>query len=266
MNCTKLKFNMKKTQFLVVSKKNHNHYKNLKLHYEGNTIEQVRQARLLGVYFTWNCSQDYFIRDMPNNLVTWLERRYKMLYKIRKQCEPKVFKCLAHGLVMSKIEFCISFWSQTTEVNKDRVRVIMNKTVRLANGKTLMDKIRNRELYATQSWLNLDALRTFHDIGLLRTIMRKKTPLNMYNAVVGNIENPYRVRTRQRTLGQIQYTRDNTSIYTSRYDSFQCRAVRAYNDLPKDLIGKYYDPRIVRDPDKAERNDLRMHLIEHQFN
>ena len=91
MNSTKLKFNMKKTQFLVVSKKNHNHYKNLKLNYEGTSIEQVREARLLGVYFTWNCSQDYFIRDMPNNLVTWLERRYKMLYKIRNQCEPKVF-------------------------------------------------------------------------------------------------------------------------------------------------------------------------------
>ena len=266
MNSTKLKFNMKKTQFLIVSKKNHNHYKNLKLNYEGNTIEQVREARLLGVYFTWNCSQDYFIRDMPNNLVTWLERRYKMLYKIRNQCEPKVFKCIAHGLVMSKIEFCIQFWAQTTELNKDRIRVIMNKTCRLANGVTLLDKIRNKELYRRQSWLNLDALQKFHDIGLLRTIMRTQTPLNMYNAVIGNVENPYRIRTRQRTTGQIQYTRNNTSVYTSRHDSFQCRAIRAYNDLPRDLIGKYYDPRLVRDPDKAERNDLRRHLIEHQFN
>ena len=163
---------------------------------------------------------------------------------------------------MSKIEFCIQFWAQTTELNKDRVRVIMNKTCRLANGVTLLDKMRNKELYRRQCWLNLDALQKFHDIGLLRSIMRTKTPLNMYNAVIGNVENPYRIRTRQRTLGQIQYTRDNTSIYTSRYSSFQCRAIRAYNDLPKELIGKYYDPRLVRDPDKAERNDLRLH----QFN
>ena len=83
-----------------------------------------------------------------------------------------------------------------------------------------------------------------------------KTPLNMFNAVIGNVENPYRIRTRQRTTGQIQYTRDNTSIYTSRHSSFQCRAISAYNDLPKDLIGKYYDPRLVRDPDKAEQNDI----------
>ena len=96
--------------------------------------------------------------------------------------------------------------------------------------------------------------------------MRTSTPLNMAQAVSPNIENPYRVRTRQRTKGQIQYNRNNTSVYTSRHDSFQCRAVRAYNDLPPDLIGKYYDPRIVRDPEKAERNDLRRHLIENQFN
>ena len=167
MNANKLKFNMKKTTFLVVSKKNHNHYRNLKLNYDGQCIEQVREARLLGVYFTWNLSQDYFIRDMPNNLLTWLERRYKMLYRIRNSCEPKVFKCLAHGFVMSKIEFCIHFWAQTTELNKDRVRVIMNNTCRLANAVTLKDRIRNKELYRRVSWLNLDALLTFHDIGLV---------------------------------------------------------------------------------------------------
>ena len=257
---------MKKTQLLVISKKNHNHYRNLKLNYEGQVIEQVREARLLGVYFTWNLSQDYFIRDMPNNLLTWLERRYKMLYRIRKSCDPKVFKCLAHGFVMSKIEFCISFWSQTTELNKDRVRVIMNKTCRLANSVTLMDKIRNKELYRRVSWLNLDALQTFHDIGLVRSIMRTGHPLNMAEALRGGVENPYRIRTRQRTVGQIQYTRNNTSIYTSRYDSFMCRAIRSYNNLPADLIGKYYDPDLVWDPVKAEKNDLRRHLMELQFN
>ena len=70
--------------------------------------------------------------------------------------------------------------------------------------------------------------------------MRTGHPLSMAEALLGGVENPYRVRTRQRTVGQIQYERNNTSIYTSRYDSFHCRATRAYNNLPQDLIGKYY--------------------------
>ena len=62
---------------------------------------------------------------MKNNLVSFLNHRLIVLHKLRRKCGDKQFKLLATGLLTSKIVFGISYYGQTTEVLRDKVRMIM---------------------------------------------------------------------------------------------------------------------------------------------
>ena len=104
---------------------------------------------------------------MPNNLVAFCNRRLGTLRRIRPWIADKQFLLLAHGLVVSKLLFGIQYWWQTTELMRDKARLILNELVRLCNGVTLFDRLRTKDLYKRIGWLNLDYLAEMHDQLLL---------------------------------------------------------------------------------------------------
>ena len=161
---------------------------------------------------------------MPNNLIAFCNRRIGTLRRIRPWIADNQFLLLAHGLVVSKLLFGIQFYWQTTEMLRDKVRLVLNELVRLCNKATLFDRLKTKKLYHNIGWLNMDYLADLHNQFLLISITRYMTPKNMASIMWGE---KYKATaqgptTRSRAAGVISLNRDNQSIYTRIYHLSCC--------------------------------------------
>ena len=81
MNSHKLKFNFKKTEYLLLllRQKTHDKHKQLVLRMNGQVVQQKKVVRLLGLYITYNMDQKHYIKQMKNNLMSFLSQRFAVL-------------------------------------------------------------------------------------------------------------------------------------------------------------------------------------------
>ena len=263
MNSNKLVFNGSKTELLVVSNKRHGLYKDLKLTMDGAVVHQKMAVRMLGLYLTHNLRQDYFIHQMKNNLVSFLNHRLSVLYKLRRKCGDKQFKLLATGLLTSKIVFGISYYGQTTEVLRDKIRMIMNKMVRLSTNSSLADRRRTKDLYKSLEFLTWDSIFATQDLNLLWKMISFNTPKHLSNKLTTERDQRMRgIRTRATTNPYyVPLTRDNQGIYKQRSDAFLARALRRAENLDKDVHRKMT---MTLDM-KKRKKILKTHFLEKDF-
>ena len=146
-------------------------YKDLKLTMRNGTVKHQKSARMLGLQLTYNLRLDWYICQMPGNLVSSLNQRMYVLSKLKKRCGNQQFRLLVYGLLYSKAGYCIQQWSQCTEVLKDKIRMIFNRAVRLGTGTRLIEHRRTQSMYKELSFLSFDALVDSHDLSLLMSIM-----------------------------------------------------------------------------------------------
>ena len=126
MNSHKLKFNFKKTEFVVVAPKTHDKHKQLVLRMNGQVVQQKKVARLLGLYISYNMDQKHFIKQMKNNLMSFLSQRFAVLTMMAERACIKNRKQLAYGLIYSKLIFGIQYWiSECSETQKNEIQVLM---------------------------------------------------------------------------------------------------------------------------------------------
>ena len=85
MDSNQLVFNSMKTELLVISRKNQNIYKELRLTMKDGKIAPQRSCRMLGLYLTYNLRQDWYISQMKGNLISFLNKRMYVLSKLRSK-------------------------------------------------------------------------------------------------------------------------------------------------------------------------------------
>ena len=210
-----------------------------------------------------NLRQDYFIHQMKNNLVSFLNHRLSVLYKLRRKCGDKQFKLLATGLLTSKIVFGISYYGQTTEVLRDKIRMIMNKMVRLSTNSSLADRRRTKDLYKSLEFLTWDSIFATQDLNLLWKMISFNTPKHLSNKLTTERDQRMRgIRTRATTNPYyVPLTRDNQGIYKQRSDAFLARALRRAENLDKDVHRKMT---MTLDM-KKRKKILKTHFLEKDF-
>ena len=126
MDSHRLKFNFKKTEFVVVAPKTHNRHKQLVLKMNGQEVTQKKEARLLGLYITYNMSQSHYVEDMKNNLLSFLSQRFAVLAIMSERACIKNRKQLAYGLIYSKLIFGIQYWiSECSEAQKKEIQILL---------------------------------------------------------------------------------------------------------------------------------------------
>ena len=238
MNSNKLVFNSSKTELLVISNNKHKIYKELKLTMDGVVVHQKNAVRMLGLYLTYNMRQEYYISQMKNNLVSFLNYRLKILQQLRNKCGDKQFKLLATGLLTSKIVFGINFYGQTTEIQRDKVRMIMNRMVRMSTNTSLAERKRTKDLYKSLEWLTWDSLLATQDLNLLWKLIVYHTPQHLSDHLTE--ERNQRARSGMQTRAssnpvRVPLTRNNQGTYKYRADAFMSRALRTADGLRKDI-------------------------------
>ena len=266
MNATKLKFNFKKTEFVVAAPKRHSDYKDLVLNFEGMVVKQQLHARLLGLQVSWNLTHEWYVAGMKDNLISSLNKRLYVLQKLQNKCPKKCLKNLAHGLIFSKLNFGIQYWSRPlSEELWKKIQVIVNKAARVVlTVKPLQMHV--RDLYRVLDWLPANECRDFADLNLFWSIKHYEIPLNLSNMFKShNQENMNEGRrvTRSITQNSINRTQENDSRLSIRAESFVPRMVKTFNELDQefkslpDLRDKYGNPLSTEDKFKSLKCSLR---------
>ena len=153
MNAQKLRFNFKKTEFVVTSPRRHEQHSWLVLNFEGSAVKQQLHARLLGLQSSWNLSHTWYMAEMKNNLIASLRQRLFVLGQLRDKCPKLCLKNLAHGLIYSKLCFGIQYWSSPLpDMYWDQIQVIMNRAARIVLKIKTLD-MHVLDMYRVLDWL-----------------------------------------------------------------------------------------------------------------
>ena len=185
MNANLLSFNRDKTEMVLVTRGSREPYRDLKLTMGDQVIRPKRACRMLGMQFTWNMREDWYINQMKGNLISFLNQRIYFLSKLRPKVRDKQFRALTYGLLFSKIYFCVQKYGNCTEILKDKIRITCNRAVRMCSNITLADRRRTRDTYYENKFLTFDGILRSQDVSLLWSVMYSYTPTYLATKVWG---------------------------------------------------------------------------------
>ena len=113
------------------------------------TVHETQQAKLLGL----KISNDLCWKAHVKDVCTELDQRIGVLKRLQYVFSRKNLQMLADGLVMSKIRYGISIYSQTRLLETDpqigliqKLQVKQNKAMRIVLKKRCLDKVSTESL------------------------------------------------------------------------------------------------------------------------
>ena len=131
---------------MVTAPARHDNYKDLVLNFDGSVVKQQLHARLLGLQVSWNLTHTWYVSEMKDNLLASLSKRLFVLQKLQNSCTKKSLKNLAHGLIYSKLNFGIQYWSRPlTDELWNKIVVIVNRAARVVLKIRNLDKMQPPE-------------------------------------------------------------------------------------------------------------------------
>ena len=252
MRANSLAFNAKKTQVVHTSVKGRQPPE-IDLVLDGELIVPVSSARLLGLQVTHDLDQKHYIMDMEGSLLSQLSSRFNGLKCLKGVTNQQKLKELAKGIIISKVEFGLPFWGNTTEYLLNRVDQLLNDVVRLIFD--LPPRFPNRivkQYYAEIGFLQIRELLAYHDVGTLQSVMKNSAPRSMAEQLNAEFS---RV-TRMREQGALRMTQNTAPAYGPLKKAFLARACYLYNWLPA------YNLPEKRDDPKEYRRLLRERIME----
>ena len=238
MDTTKLKFNFKKTEFVVASPRRHENYSRLVLNMDGSVVKQQLHARLLGLQISWDLTHSWYVAEMKNNLIASLNQRLYVLHRLKNKCPKKCVKNLAHGLIYSKLCFGIQYWTAPlSETIWNQIVVIVNKAARAVLKIRPLD-MHVLDMYRILNWLPASACRDYHCLNLFWSIKLWGKPRNLSIMFESETEQRYeqvdgewhRMQTRSISQHSIRRTQENDSRGI-RAGTFVPRMIKVFNDL-----------------------------------
>ena len=171
----------------------------------------------------------------------FLNTRHSMeAWMLAKFADLKTRKALAEGLILSKVNYCISLWGTTTAGIMKQLQVLQNDVVRTVFG---VGRRRFQEitpLFKKLKWLKLTETLQYHDVISLNSIIKHHTPQDLaekFRPVVRHSHNT-------RSASQL-YLRnpETTSRNTVRSTAYVCRAAKHYEELDEMLKKSLFMPR-----------------------
>ena len=175
---------------------------------------------------------------MKDNLISSLNKRLFILSQLQNKCPKKCLKNLAHGLIYSKLNFGIQYWSRplSDELWK-KIQIIVNKAARIVL-KVRPLQMHVRDLYRVLDWLPASESRDFADLSLFWSIKHYETPHNLSMMLRSHQEAEItegRRVTRSITQNSINRSQDNDSRLALRAASFVPRMVKTFNELDQEF-------------------------------
>ena len=130
-----LLLNVKKTNYMIFTRKRNSGTNSMSLKLGNNEIERTKVARFLGVLVDDKLSWEHHIKAVRNKMARYIGTIFRIKHMLPMKCRILTF----NSLVMSHINFCSLIWGATNKskiemlftVQKKAVRAIMNGPVNL---------------------------------------------------------------------------------------------------------------------------------------
>ena len=173
-------------------------------------------------------------------MLKFLNTRHSMLKMLSKFADLKTRKALAEGLILSKVNYCISLWGTTTAGIMQQIQVVINDVVRTVFG---IGRKRFQELtplYKKLKWLRLTETLQYHDVISLNNVIKYHTPEDLADKFRPIVRHHHNTRAASQLY---QRNPETTSRNTMRNSAYVCRAARHYEVLDEMLKKSLYLPR-----------------------
>ena len=102
-------------------------------------------------------------------MLKFLNKRLNMLKILSKHAAFKSWKALAEGLILSKIDYCVTLWGITMNGILDPIQKVQNKSVRVVFGKRDYRAVTFNQLFKRLKWLKIKETRKYQDTISLHT-------------------------------------------------------------------------------------------------
>ena len=239
MDSNHLKFNSQKTQLIVKTKGVNNMHGYLNLEMGGKVIEQEETVKVLGVVLGQDEKYKEYLVNGKNSMMKFLTTRHNMLKMLAKHADLKARKALAEGLILSKINYCISLWGTTTDTIMQKLHVFVNDVVRTVFGIGRNRFQHLKPLYKKLKWLTVRETLLYHDTITIHSMIKHQTPQDIAAKFNPQCNHSYNTRG---SKSRFRPNPETTSINLVRDKAFVCRAARAYHNIPDLLTESIFLP------------------------
>ena len=235
-----VKFNSDKTQLIVKLKGVNNNHGYLNLKMGDKVIEQESTVKVLGIIISQNEKYKEYLVNSEKSMMKFLNTRHSMLKMLSKYADLKSRKALAEGLILSKLNYCISLWGTTTAGIMQQIQVLLNDVVRTVFGIGRKRFTELDPLYKKLKWLKLTQTLAYHDIISLHTVVKYNTPQDLAKKFKPDVIPTYNTRASRKTFKRNPET---TSINALKQSGYVCRAARLYEGLPELVTDSIFLPK-----------------------
>ena len=124
VNVNGLKLNLKKTNYMIFSRRKLGH--NLNVVIEGTEIQRTSEARFLGVLVDDKLNWSHHIKTLKSKMSRYVGIMYRVKSLLPIQARLQIF----HSFVQSHINFCSLVWGFSAKSNIDSLFVCQKKALR----------------------------------------------------------------------------------------------------------------------------------------
>ena len=157
----------------------------MKIRFDGQEIEKVEFAKFFGVVLSGNMKWNEYIVQNENSLLKYCSKRLTALKLLAKEMPQSQRKILAHGLIISKVTYCISCYAHCPNYLKKRIQDIMSEAARIVHGDR---RVKLKYQYQELDWLTLEGWINYMDVLTGKTIGAFQKPLDLSAKIGQNRE------------------------------------------------------------------------------
>ena len=133
-----LKLNVSKTELLLLgTRQNTRSLPPVSVRVGGETVQESRTAKNLGVIFDRHLSWDAHVSDVVRKCIGLLIG----LRHLSHFLPPRVMITIVHGLVLSRLRYCLPVYGHGSALNDSRLLKVVNMATRVVTGLRKFDRV-----------------------------------------------------------------------------------------------------------------------------
>lgn len=223
----KLKLNVSKTKCMILGSKHAlRSEQKLCLSLNGAVIEQVKEAKLLGVTIDKTLTWSTHI----NNIVIKMSNGISNIRRSARFLTDTTIKLVIQSLVLSHLDYCPAVWSNTAKQELVKLQLAQNRAARLALHCSIRSNV--NEMHERLSWMKVEDRLACSLILYLNNICISRKPISLFSQLLPtNVRHDHDTRQAISSRFTLPQPRTNALRKTVLY-----RAVVHWNRLPHYLI------------------------------
>jgi hypothetical protein len=186
----KLSLNVKKTNFMLFSKKRDKN--DLRIAIDNHNLDRVETTKFLGVHIDSKLNWHEHIAHVKRKIATGLS----VLYSVKRIVNSSALHSLYCTIILPHLMYCSEIWGHNYQNVLNPLFVLQKKAVRIIGGASHYYRDHTRPLFLKYNLLNLYDIISYKSMCFMYKIKFKKFPINLQNLFV-TTEDRHNHKTRQ---------------------------------------------------------------------